>query len=86
MKNILLQKVPINEKGEILLKLDMISKIHESIKNNLKDDNYILITSPMDIQKVDGDIKIIRIDCKTYSYNELEEIIEKAEKYDLCQQ
>jgi hypothetical protein len=86
MKNILFQKVPINERGEILLNLGTVSKIHESIKNNLKDDDYILITSPMDIQKIDGNIKIIRIDSKAYSYNELEEIIEKAEKLDLCQQ
>jgi len=82
--NILHQKIPINSNGENLLKLKEIARIHESIKNVLPKD-YILITSPTDIIKIDGDLKIINIDCKEYSYNELIEIIEKSEMYNgLC--
>jgi len=58
--------------------------MHDSIKDVLPKD-YILITSPTDIAKIDGDLKIINIDCKEYSYNELIKIIEKAEMYNgLC--
>jgi len=82
--NILHQRIPINGDGEYLLKLSEIVNMHNSIKNALPED-CIVITSPTDIIKIDGDYKIIHIDCKKYSYNELMEIIEKAEMYDgLC--
>jgi hypothetical protein len=86
MKNILLQKIPINDCGYSLISTEQVLRIHNYIKDTLpKDDNYILITSPMDIVKVDGDMKIISIDCKSYSYEELKDIIEKASMYDdLC--
>ena len=82
--NILHQKIPINSNGEYLLKWSEIAKIHNSINNALPED-CIVITSPTDIIKIDGDFKVIKIDCKEYSYNELMKIIEKAEMYDgLC--
>lgn len=86
MKNILLQQIPMDETGHYLLSLSEVDKIHNYIKNSiLKDSDYILITSPMNIAKVDGDIKIIHINCKEYSYDELKDIIEKAEMYEgLC--
>jgi hypothetical protein len=81
MSNILFQKVPTNEKGNILLDLEQISLIHNCIKNIIPKD-YTLITSPMEIQKLDGDFKFVMIGCKIYTYNELMETIEKASMYD----
>lgn len=43
-------------------------------------DEYAVISTPFDCECVDGDAKVITIDCKEYSYNELKEIIEKAEQ------
>jgi hypothetical protein len=84
MQNILYQKIPTNEYGDMLLNWEQISSIHNCIVNAIPKD-YTLITSPMDIQKVDGNFKFIMIGCKTYTYNELIEIIEKASMYDdLC--
>lgn len=81
MQNILFQKIPIDDKGTTLISTELAWNIHNYTKNQLPKD-YILITSPMDLNKIDGDIKIINIDCKEYSCNELIEIIEKASMYD----
>jgi len=84
VKNILIQKVPTDNHGTCLMSLNDIFKMHDNIKKELPED-YILITTPTDITKIDGDCKIIYIDCKSYSINELNEIIEKAKMYDgLC--
>jgi len=84
MKNILVQKIPTDDNGTSLMSLDDVLTMHNLIKDSLPDD-YIIITTPTEIIKVDGDCKIIYIDCKSYSINELNEIIEKAEMYDgLC--
>lgn len=84
MSNILFQKIPIDDSGTMLISNELVWTIHNYIKEKLPDD-YILITSPMDLNKIDGDIKIINIDCKEYSCTELMEIIEKASMYDgLC--
>jgi len=54
--NILHQKIPINSNGEYLLKLREVSRMHDSIKDVLPED-YILITSPTDIAKIDGNYR-----------------------------
>jgi hypothetical protein len=84
MKNILFQKIPTNESRTPLISIEAVSRIHTYCREALPDD-YILLTTPLDLSKVDGDAKIINIDCKTYSANELLDIIEKANMYDdLC--
>lgn len=83
-KNILLQKIELDEYGCPLINIEELSVIHRMVKETIPED-YVLITSPMDLIKVDGDMKIVKIDCREYSYNELQEIIEKASMYDgLC--
>jgi len=64
--------------------MDIIALHHKSIKNVLPSD-YILITSPFDLQSITNDTVVITIDSKEYTYDELMQIIEKAEMYDdLC--
>lgn len=82
--NILHQKIPVDGKGRYLLGCDEIAKIHNSLRNALPED-CIVVTTPTELTKIDGEFKVIQIDCKEYSYNELVEIIEKAKMYDgLC--
>jgi hypothetical protein len=82
MKNILFQKISMGEDGFPTVSCEFVETVHKSIKNALPAD-YILITSPFDLNKVDGDSKIINIDCKEYSANELLDIIENANMYDI---
>lgn len=80
MKKILHSKIP----NDLEITYDQVNNWHRNIKNNLGDE-YILITSPYDLNCVDGDIKLIKIDAKEYSYYELMDVIEKASMYDgLC--
>ncbi len=58
---------------------DSVNGIHQNLKRWLGDE-YIVVTTPTDLSVIDGDSKIIKIDCKEYSYNELIESIEKAEE------
>lgn len=74
IKKIILNKIPLNEDGRPLLALETISAFHNSLYKALGKD-YIVITSPMEMQVVDGDDIIITIDCKSYTYNELMELI-----------
>lgn len=84
-KSVILQKVGLDQNGATVLDMETICQCHEIVKNALGE-NYIVITSPMDLQAVTGDDKIITIDCKAYSYNELMDTIEKADMYDgLCE-
>ena len=78
MKNIICYKIPNN------MRYSQIKLWHDNI-NKLLDNEYILIGSPFDLNCISGDVKIINIDTKEYSYNELMEAIEKANMYDnLC--
>jgi len=80
MKKILHNKIP----NDINITYEQINRWHTNTKNLLGDE-YILITSPFDLNCVDGDIKLIKIDAKEYSFNELMDVIEKASMYDgLC--
>ena len=58
-----------------------LARSHNMIKNALPED-YILITTPTEISKIEGDDLIVTIDAKKYSTNELLDIIEKAWQYD----
>jgi len=64
--------------------VETINRFWEVIKNYLGDE-YKIIVTPFDATKIDGDFKIINLDFKEYSYNELMDVIEKASIYDnLC--
>ena len=52
-----------------------VQDMHNGIKSVLPED-YIVISTPTDISVVDGDAKIITIDAKEYSYDELKIIID----------
>jgi len=84
MSKIIHNKLPFDINGNILIPLDEAFKNHTFIKEALGDD-YIVITSPTELKVIDGDAKIIAINCKKYSYKELMDIIDKASYYDaLC--
>jgi len=83
-KTIIHSKIPVDDSGRFLIPLNQIARYVENMKSILPE-NCILITTPFDTTKVDGDATIVNIDCKKYSFNELMEIIEKAQMYDgLC--
>lgn len=63
------------------IKFKQVSKLHDMLKSALPQD-YIIITSPTDISKIDGDDIVITIDTREYTINELMEIIEKSWMYD----
>ena len=70
--------------GDNLIKLRDVEIIHNSIRSILDDNDMdcVLITSPLELTAITGDQKIITIDCKEYSYNELQDVLEKAWMYD----
>lgn len=78
MDNILHIKLKMDNNGSILPDDKTAAAFFESIKNSIPK-NYSLIISPYDIERISGDAKIITIDCKEYSYNELKEMINKFE-------
>jgi hypothetical protein len=83
-KTIIHSKFPIDDFGRSLIPLNQVARYVENIQSILPND-CVLITTPFDTTKIDGDTIIINIDCKGYSYNELMDIIEKAQMYDgLC--
>lgn len=73
-KNIVHQKIDLSE-----VSFDDATQVHEAVKEMLPND-YILITTSTDIEKVDGDFNFIKIGSKSYSYSELIEIIESKNK------
>ena len=81
MKKIIHLKLPIDENHNIVYTQETVRKAMDKIQNKVGDD-YIVISTVFDIELLDKDEKIINIDCNEYSYNELQEIIEKAWKYD----
>lgn len=84
MKTLIHSKVPVDCDGSILISPEFVSRWAKNTKDQLGD-NYVLIVSPFETNKIDGDASLINIDLKEYSYNELMNIIEKANMYDgLC--
>lgn len=76
MNKVIHMKIPTNEYG-FTLPVDAILKFFKTSKEILGDE-YQLIATPFDVECVDGDTKVITIDCKAYSYNELKEIIDRS--------
>lgn len=60
---------------------EQVARFHNMLKSTLPND-YILITTPTEISKIDGNDTVITIDAKEYTTNELMAIIEKAWQYD----
>lgn len=71
--NIIHQKYDITK-----LPQEQIVQCHNTVKSILSKD-YMLITTPTDISKIDGDDIIIVIDTKEYTADELLDIIEREE-------
>ena len=78
-------KIPINEYGSILIPIKSVSEIHNYIMEIVKqlDDNYVVITSSTEISCLNDNDVVISIDAKDYTYNELKEIIENANNYNV---
>lgn len=70
IKKIILNKIPLNEDGRPLLAWDMIIEFHKEIARVLGEE-YIVITSPMEMQEIDKDGVVITIDCQPYTYDDL---------------
>jgi len=77
--------------GACLYSQEDQKRMHENIHELLKrieeqtGEKYYLISTPTEITKIDGNAKIIQIESKKYSYNELIATIEKSDMYDsLC--
>lgn len=75
-------QIPIDEKGIPLISVERVKMTYDHTKELLGED-YKIIASPLFINKIEGNDKIVTIDCKEYTYNELIEIIEKAQIYDM---
>lgn len=81
-KKILHQKFKLGE-----LNVYTQQKVHECVKNLVEtnDLDYIVVTTPTDLEVLEDNQAIIRIDAKEYTLKELMETIEKAAMYDdLC--
>jgi len=83
-KTIIHSKIPTDDRGNSLIPMAQIARCIDNMRSVLGND-YVIIATPFDTNKIDGDTILINIDCKEYSCNELMEIIEKAKMYDgLC--
>lgn len=84
MKKILHQRF---NKGEFTYAT--INQYHTWIKelvHNELNDEYLVITTPTDLEVLDENAVVIKINAKEYTTKELLEIIEKANNYDdLCE-
>ena len=79
MKKIIVQEF---EMGKFTFQ--QLSQQHENLQNYLPED-YILITTPFKTYMANPEDKLIYIQDKSYSAEELLEVIEKADMYDgLC--
>lgn len=82
MKQILHQKFKLGE-----LTCFEQQKLHDSIRRVIFENglDYILITTPTDLEVLEDTQAVIRIDAMEYTLQELLDVIEKAAHYDsLC--
>jgi len=77
-KVIIHQKIP-TKNGYGILPQKTINDLHQYLRDALPED-YIIISTPTDISVIDGSTKIITIDSKEYSYDELKNIIDSQSK------
>lgn len=82
MKQIIHMKIPMLENTNIADRFAVnprtATHFARTVRDNLPDE-YVLLVTPFDCECVGGDEKVITIDCKEYSYNELKEIIGRYE-------
>ena len=83
MVKILHNKIPTNN-GYPTLKCADVQSTHDCISNAIKqlDEHYIVITTYTDLTCLNDTDTVLTIDAKNYTYQELNEIIEKANMYD----
>jgi len=77
-KTIIHQRIP-NNGGSMAISQKDAWDLHKELKAALPE-AYIVISTPTDISVIAGDAKIIQIDAKKYSYNELKDIIDSQDK------
>ena len=77
-KTIIHQKIP-TKNGCGVLPQKTVNDLHQYLRNALPED-YIVVSTSTDISVVAGDAKIIAIDAKEYSYDELKRIIDSQDK------
>lgn len=83
MVKILHNKIPTNN-GCPTLRHDEVQNIHDCVLCATKqlDEPYIVITTYTDLTCINDTDTVLTIDAKNYTYQELNEIIEKANMYD----
>lgn len=78
MKQIIHMKIPMVENSKLqddfALSMTTIATFAQ-LAHKAIPEGYTLLVTPFDCECVDGDAKVITIDCKEYSYNELKEIV-----------
>lgn len=74
MKQIIHMKIPmlenVNRADHFAVNPSTAFQFAKTVRENLPDE-YVLLVTPFDCECVSGDEKVITIDCKEYSYNEL---------------
>ena len=75
-KKIIVNKIPIDEYGDTCLEQETIEFLHDTITKSLGDD-YIVFTLPTNLSQIDGGDAVLHIEDKTYTYDELIDIINK---------
>ena len=78
-KTIIHQKLPTTEHGSNTMPYKTIKSLHDNVQNIVGED-YIVITTPTELNVLDGDAKIFMIEAKYYSYNELKEMMDRFNK------
>ena len=78
-KTIIYQKFPMDKNGTPIMNRKEMCEAHKIVKDAFPED-YNVISSLTDISVIAGDAKIIAIDTKEYSYDELKRIINSQDK------
>jgi len=77
MKKIIHQKIPLEKNsGNMIMDYTIAKGLHEHIQELVGDD-YIVVTTPTELDLLDENEKIISIEAKKYSLKEITKIINK---------
>lgn len=81
-----MKKIIVQEFDYEKTSMEMARKFHFNTQGALPEEDYILITTPFKTYMANPEDKIIYIQDKAYSSEELLKVIEKADMYDgLCE-
>lgn len=72
--SIIHMKLPVNDNGHMPVPHSIVNEFMKIAKKHLGN-KYKFMASPFELSCLTGDTKIINIDCKEYSYDELQELI-----------